>query len=656
MSDTAQSSVVALAKPSTSPSKLSASSVSGVDSGKSPNSSFSRELARASDRSDVERNESTRSADEKVVHGEKEQTDRARSSRNADREGRADSETNQPDKVQQGATSSTKEATSQSEDVTSQSTEAASQTNQARQSVDQSVEENDSKSVALDNTGTDDPDVDEAKAASVYAIDSKILKSVNTERFSDTSLVNDGNVESEALDVVVPVKDESDASSASDAVVFDFEKSASIENTANLAAVQLQFDNSAVQDQVAVTSGINVNATSPGTTIAAANGVAGKMTILPGGQISPAALASRQAHLVGLPVPRHGNTASFVQDTDLAADPDIEAETLRATVSNVSTVVASPIKSAQAGDGATQQVINISQQLTPSSLESRIATAQGVTEQLALDEDLKTADLKADLRATDLKTAAELDAKLAARNIDQQVTQTNLVQSQLQARQQVAQALMNPMTNIATGDTAEPDKLSADNMFLSSAGGILTAPVLQRADAGSTQAITAPLNMPILQGDSEKAMAGNIRWMVNEGVKNAVINVTPSGMGPISVRVGKDKDHINVSIVALQGSTREALDSMLPRLREQFAAQGHNSVNVDISDGRSGQSDRGYGQQGSAERQAMENQSRSSSHSTDSAQDDLISESQVGGVAEIPTALETVGLNGQVRSRYDAYV
>ena len=660
MSDTAQSSFVALAKPSTSPSKLSASSVSGVDSGKSPNNSFSRELARASDRSDVERNESTRSADDKIVHGKKGQTDTARSSRNVDQQGRADSETNQPDDVQQSATSSTKEATSQSEEVTSQSKEAASQADNADQSADQPVEENDSNGVALDNTGTENTDVDEAKAAPVYTIDSKILKSVNTERSSDTSLVNDGNVESEALDVVVPVREVSAASAASDAVVSDFEKSASIENTANLAAVQLQFDNSAVQDQVAVTSGIKADATSPGTTIAAANGVAGKTAILPGGQISPAALASRQAHLVGLPVPRQGNMASFVQNADLAADSDIEAETLRVTVSNVSTVAASPIKFAQAGDGATQQVISLSQQLTPPSLESRIATAQGVTEQLALDEDLKIADfkadLKADLRATDLKTAAELDAKLAARNIDQQVTQTNLAQSQLQARQQAAQALINPMTNIATGDTAEPDKQSANNMFLSSAGGILTAPVLQRADAGSTQTITAPLNMPILQGDSEKAMVGNIRWMVNEGVKNAVINVTPSGMGPISVRVGKEKDHINVSIVALQGSTREALDSMLPRLREQFAAQGHNNVNVDISDGRSGQSDRGYGQQGSAERHAMENQSRTSSHSTDSAQDDLISESQVGGVAEIPTALVTVGSNGQVRSRYDAYV
>ena len=653
MSDTAQSSVVALAKPSTSPSKLSASSGSDVYRGKSPDNSFSRELARASDQSDVKGNISTRSADDKVVHGEKEQTDRARSSRNADREGRADSETNQPDKVQQSTTSSAKEATSQSEDVTSQSKEAASQTDNADQSADQPVEENDSNSVAFDKASTENTDVDDVKAAPMYAIDSKILKSVNTERSPDTSLVNGGTVESEALDIVVPVREEG---AANDVVVSDFEKSASVEHTADLDAVQLQFDNSAVQDQVAVTSGIEADATSPGTTIAAASGVAGKTAILPGEQISSAALASRQAHLVGLPAPRQGNTATLVQDADLAADPDIEPEISRVTGSNVSTVALSPIKFIQAGDGATQQVISLSQQLTPPSLESRVATAQGVTEQLALEEDLKTADLKADLKATDLKTAAELDAKLAARTIDQQVSQTNLAQSQLQARQQVAQAFINPITNIATGDTAEPDKLSADNMFLSSAGGILTAPVLQRADAGSTQAITAPLNMPILQGDSEKAMAGNIRWMVNEGVKNAVINVTPSGMGPISVRVGKEKDHINVSIIALQGSTREALDSMLPRLREQFAAQGHNSVNVDISDGRSGQSDRGYGQHESAERHAMENQSRSSSHSTDSTQDDLLSESQVKGVAGIATELITVDSNGQVRSRYDAYV
>ena len=52
----------------------------------------------------------------------------------------------------------------------------------------------------------------------------------------------------------------------------------------------------------------------------------------------------------------------------------------------------------------------------------------------------------------------------------------------------------------------------------------------------------------------------------------------------------------------------------------------------------------------------MENQSRSSSSPTDSAQDDLMSERPVEGIVRSPQELITVDLNGQLRSRYDVYV
>ena len=43
---------------------------------------------------------------------------------------------------------------------------------------------------------------------------------------------------------------------------------------------------------------------------------------------------------------------------------------------------------------------------------------------------------------------------------------------------------------------------------------------------------------------------------------------------------------MNVSILATQPGAREALESLVPRLREQLSAEGHERVQVDVSSGR----------------------------------------------------------------------
>jgi len=42
-------------------------------------------------------------------------------------------------------------------------------------------------------------------------------------------------------------------------------------------------------------------------------------------------------------------------------------------------------------------------------------------------------------------------------------------------------------------------------------------------------------------------------------------------------------DSVSVSIVASQAASRELIDAMVPRLREQLASQGHETVHVDVS-------------------------------------------------------------------------
>lgn len=195
----------------------------------------------------------------------------------------------------------------------------------------------------------------------------------------------------------------------------------------------------------------------------------------------------------------------------------------------------------------------------------------------------------------------------------------------------------------------------ADNMFPGSAGGIVTAPLQPRLTAENGLIMNAPVNVALMTEESSDAMASNIRWMSTQGIKNAVINVTPSGMGPISVQIGIENEQMNVSIIATQGTTREALDSMLPRLREQLASQGHESVRVDVSDGRSEHSKAGYGQQFNEDGAYAFSNTDSADNELESklSNDEIMEDSERLTISQLPGA---VGLGRHTSLGYDIYV
>lgn len=218
------------------------------------------------------------------------------------------------------------------------------------------------------------------------------------------------------------------------------------------------------------------------------------------------------------------------------------------------------------------------------------------------------------------------------------------------------------------GTTSPADALvkpaSTDNMFLPVTGGIVTAPVLQRAEATPQMAASAPFELPLLAEDAEVAMASNVKWMAKDGVQNATVTVSPAGMGPISVKVGIEQDHMSVSIVASQHATREALDSMLPRLRDQLASQGHENVKLDVSDGRAEQDKGGNGQMFAGMRnpsgtwtQGEQRNSASNGNQSDFGHSNGSSDETDGHMAEDLQRVPRRAAGGsQTPSVFDAYV
>ena len=112
-------------------------------------------------------------------------------------------------------------------------------------------------------------------------------------------------------------------------------------------------------------------------------------------------------------------------------------------------------------------------------------------------------------------------------------------------------------------------------------------PFATRLEVTSPSVPIAPRSVPLDGGgDAAEALAAGVRWTAGEGRGQAWINVTPAGLGPVAIRVAVEGDQVSVSIAASQAGAREALEPMLPRLREQLAADGHRSVDVDLSGGR----------------------------------------------------------------------
>ncbi len=139
--------------------------------------------------------------------------------------------------------------------------------------------------------------------------------------------------------------------------------------------------------------------------------------------------------------------------------------------------------------------------------------------------------------------------------------------------------------------------------------------------AGSRASIVLPLNTPVGQPGWDRAVGERIQWMVNQNIQQAEIKLTPPNLGPMEIKISVQNDQTNVTFIAAQAPTREALESSVPRLREMFGEINLNLANVDVghqqagepggedaaeSQGHGGSSERGPSQSRSADSGSMQ--------------------------------------------------
>lgn len=124
---------------------------------------------------------------------------------------------------------------------------------------------------------------------------------------------------------------------------------------------------------------------------------------------------------------------------------------------------------------------------------------------------------------------------------------------------------------------------------------------LPRADgaaaspAGETRAAAAPrvsamgeLFAQLQPSGLAEQVSQRVVWMHQLGVHLARMQVHPSDLGPIDIALDQRDGSIAVSMTAHHPATRELLESHLPRMREQLAADGANIERFDVfgGDGR----------------------------------------------------------------------
>lgn len=91
------------------------------------------------------------------------------------------------------------------------------------------------------------------------------------------------------------------------------------------------------------------------------------------------------------------------------------------------------------------------------------------------------------------------------------------------------------------------------------------------------------INQPINHPQWGNELANRVVLIGKQNLQQAQIRINPPNLGPIELRVSVQNEQANVTFVSNHAQVREAIESAIPRLKEMFAENGFQSLDVDIS-------------------------------------------------------------------------
>lgn len=95
-------------------------------------------------------------------------------------------------------------------------------------------------------------------------------------------------------------------------------------------------------------------------------------------------------------------------------------------------------------------------------------------------------------------------------------------------------------------------------------------------------AVSTAVAVPFGERGWERAFGERVVWLVGQQLQTAEVRLNPPHLGPVEVRLSLAGQEANLSFTVAHGATRDAIELAIPRLRELFAEQQLQIVNVDV--------------------------------------------------------------------------
>ena len=200
-----------------------------------------------------------------------------------------------------------------------------------------------------------------------------------------------------------------------------------------------------------------------------------------------------------------------------------------------------------------------------------VLVATGILSAQATNPDVEVSEAEADLLAA---TDAEISI-----NTDTGENPDFLLLNSKAALNKLAESAIAA----ATLDKAAP-AVDVKPAAISAAVEVMTR--LTEAQSPAARAFVVQTGVPVPVGSPQwsQAVGDKVLWFAAQNVSAAEIRLDPPELGPMQVKVSVNQDQASVTFSSPHPAVRDALDQQLNRLREMFAEQGLNLVNVDVSD------------------------------------------------------------------------
>jgi flagellar hook-length control protein FliK len=112
----------------------------------------------------------------------------------------------------------------------------------------------------------------------------------------------------------------------------------------------------------------------------------------------------------------------------------------------------------------------------------------------------------------------------------------------------------------------------------------LSQAVAQQASQAPRTGLMAGQPVPMHQAGWGEAVVDRVMLLSSQNLKSAEIQLDPAELGRLEVRISVNQEQTQVTFASANAGVREALEGQMHRLREMFAQQGMNLLDVNVSD------------------------------------------------------------------------